>query len=165
MTTIGIDNGSTGTIGIITPELVLFEEVPTKKCLVGKAGKLIKRIDVKQLMSFLQMYAGPKTHAYVERPFTGRFLNAVLPAQRSFEAVLIALELLDIGYTVIDSKEWQSSILGQIKGSSERKNASMIRGREMYPNFASQIEDHGDADGLMIAHYYSKMESKALAKR
>lgn len=154
MTIIGIDNGTSGSIGIIGPHGVIFELIPIKDSLLGKAGKHIKRVNVTKLMDILAPYKERDIFAYVERPFTGQFLNAVLPAQRSFEAVLIALELLNIGYEVIDSKQWQLPILGQIKGSSELKKASMLRGCQMYPKLASSIKDHGDADGLLIAHHY-----------
>lgn len=154
-TTIGIDNGSTGSIGIIGPDYQSFTVMPTKKSLLGKAGKIVKRVDVNALMELLMPHAtAPGVYSYVERPFTGRFLNAVLPAQRAFEAVLIALELSGIGYTVIDSKEWQLAVLGKIKGSALLKEASKLRATQMYPAFTIDITRHGDADGLLMAHHY-----------
>jgi len=154
MTIIGIDNGTSGSFAIIGPNGVIFDEMPIKDSLLGKAGKHIKRIDVPKFMDILAHNKEKDIFAYVERPFTGQFLNAVLPAQRSFEAVLIALELLRIGYEVVDSKTWQVPVLGQIKGSSELKKASMLRGCQMYPKLTSAIKAHGDADGLLIAHHY-----------
>jgi hypothetical protein len=153
-TIIGIDNGTSGSYGIIGPDGVVFDIMPIKDSLLGKAGKHIKRIDVTKLMDIFAHNKGKDTFAYVERPFTGQFLNAVLPAQRSFEAVLIALELMRIGYEVVDSKTWQLPVLGQIKGSAELKKASMLRGCQMYPVHGAAIKEHGDADGLLIAHHY-----------
>jgi len=158
MTIIGIDNGTSGSFAIIGPNGVVFDEMPIKDSLLGKAGKHIKRIDVPKFMDILAHNKEKDIFAYVERPFTGQFLNAVLPAQRSFEAVLIALELLRIGYEVVDSKTWQVPVLGQIKGSSELKKASMLRGCQMYPKLTSAIKAHGDADGLLIAHHFAQIK-------
>ena len=154
-TIIGIDNGCTGTIGIIHEEGSLFEVMPTKQSLMGRAGKKVTRVDLSALTELLKPYTYTNNaYAYVERPFTGKFLNAVLPAQRTLEATLIGLELLGIGYTIVDSKEWQLEMLGKIKGSANLKEASMLRGMQMYPQFAAQIKKHGDADGLLMARYF-----------
>ena len=50
MTIIGIDNGTSGSYGIIGPNGVIFDEMPIKDSLLGKAGKHIKRIDVSKLI-------------------------------------------------------------------------------------------------------------------
>lgn len=157
-TIIGIDNGTSGSIAIISANGVIFEPVPTKKSLTGKSGKITTRIDVPVLSDLLVMSIGTLCMAYVERPFTGRFLNAVLPAQRSFEAVLIALEQLGIGYQVVDSKEWQKPMLGAVKGSANLKIASKAMGISLYPALKQAIEDHGDADSLLMAHHFAKLQ-------
>jgi hypothetical protein len=155
--TIGCDNGATGTIAIIGPNGSLFDYIPTMQTLQGRAGKVVTRVDHFGLKTWLeanieQPYS--RAYAYVERPFTGKFLNAVLPGQRAYEAVLIVLEQLGIGHETIDSKGWQKAILGDIKGSPALKQASKLRGIQMYPAHAAAIKSHGDADGLLIAHHY-----------
>lgn len=152
---IGIDNGTSGSYSIIAPNWVAFGSMPTKKSILGKKERVISRIDVQELNLLLVRAMGGK--AYLERPFTGRFLNAVLPAQRAFEAVLIALENLSIPYEVIDSKVWQKPILGDIKGSANLKEASRRKGIELYPDLKDMIEAHGDADGLLIAHHFATL--------
>jgi hypothetical protein len=168
--TIGIDNGTTGSIGIIVQDeqqnRAIFVETPSKMSILGKKERHIRRIDHFSLRELLTTYALLPSvnrknsnataiiHAYIERPFTGRFLGAVLPAQRSFEAVLIILEQLCIPYTVIDSKEWQKSQLPEIKGSKELKAASCALGRAKWLELAAMVLKHGDADGLLIADYY-----------
>ena len=67
---------------------------------------------------------------------------------------MITLENMGIGYRTIDSKEWQRSVLGEVKGSAALKIASRCRGIEMYPKHKTTIKKHKDADGLLIAHYY-----------
>jgi hypothetical protein len=168
--TIGIDNGTTGSIGFIVRDRAYFVETPSKMSILGKKERHIRRIDHQSLNELLMVNAikpmvlnnNVTVHAYIERPFTGRFMGAVLPAQRSFEAVLIVLEQLNIPYTVIDSKEWQKAQLPDVKGSKELKAASCALGRSKWPELAAMVLKHGDADGLMIADYYhNKVVSEA----
>ncbi len=157
--TIAIDNGTTGTIAILGPDTPFFDVVPTKEHLMGRAGKIIKRIDTADLLAtiFNRLPAdSSQISAYVERPFTGSamMINTTVLSARAHEAVLIVLERLAVGTATVDSKEWQAAMLGKVKGSAELKKASMLRGMAMYPQFAAQIKAHGDADALLMAHYY-----------
>ncbi len=159
--TIGVDNGSSGSIAIIGPDGVIFEPMPTKAAVMGKKGKMIKRIDHGRLDDLLIPYAdniGIEIHAYIERPFTGSamMINTTVLAARAFEAVCIVLEQAGIGYTDVDSKEWQAAILPGVKGTPELKLASRVLGVQKYPKLASKISDHGDADGLFIAQHYHR---------
>lgn len=159
-TTIGIDNGPTGTIGIIGPDGVIFEETPTTPCLhYGKKGTKTQRLDRGELIDMLCQIDPNKAMAFVERPFTGRFPAANISAARFYEATIIVLEDLKIGYEVVDSKVWQLPMLGKVKGSAALKEASRLRGVQIYPMHRMAIEDHGDADGLLIAHFFSKRGS------
>lgn len=162
--TIGIDNGVTGSIGIIGPDGTIFEPMPTKQALAGKSGKVFKRIDhgkLDDILHAIDCTSGVQAHAYVERAFTGSamMINTSLLSARSHEAVLIVLEQAGIGYTVVDSKEWQKAILGNVKGSAELKAASRIRGEQLYPALVKEVIDKGDADGLLIARYYHAKDS------
>jgi len=160
--TISIDNGTTGTVAILGPDTPFFDVVPTKKHLMGMAGKVITRIDTEEMIAMLfnRLPNGlnPKhgVSAYVERPFTGSpmMINTTVLSARAHEAVLIVMERLNVGTQTVDSKEWQKAMLGDVKGSANLKQASKLRGIAMYPQFAKQIKDHGDADGLLMAHYY-----------
>lgn len=164
MTTIGIDNGTTGSIGIIGPNHIRFLETPNKKSILGKAKRVIMRIDHEQL---LNLFSGilkdeyvSDVKAFIERPYTGTFVNAMLPGQRAFEATLVCLEIKKIPYEVVDSKEWQKSIIGDsTKGSEALKAASLKIGASLYPNLSDVIEDHGDADGLLIARHYHEIRA------
>jgi len=157
--TISIDNGTTGTVAILGPDTPFFDVVPTKKHLMGMAGKVITRIDTEELMTMIfnrvPLHRDVIT-AYVERPFTGSpmMINTTVLSARAHEAVLIVMERLNVGTQTVDSKEWQKAMLGDVKGSANLKQASKLRGIAMYPQFAKQIKDHGDADGLLMAHYY-----------
>lgn len=156
-TTIGIDNGPTGSIGIICPHGEIFEPMPAMDSLhYGKKGTISKRLDWKELRDLIVNTVGDDKPclAFVERPFTGQFVKTAISAARFFEATLIVLEDLGIGYRTIDSKVWQKPILGDVKGSANLKKASRLRGIEMYPEHATAIKQQKDADGLLIAHHF-----------
>jgi hypothetical protein len=161
MNIIGCDNGSTGTLAVIRDGVCLhFGPTPTKDALhYGKKGKLTKRLDRAAFRSGIEpLVDGGISRAYVERPFTGgpMMINAMLSARGFFEATLCALEDMGIGYEVVDSGEWQKAMLGAVKGSAELKKASMLRGIQIYPEWADAIKKHGDADALLIAHHYAR---------
>lgn len=162
-TTIAIDNGVTGSIAIIGPDGVFFEPVPTKEQLIGKAGKVVRRIDHVELAGWMhgQLEQARYIRAYIERPFTGSamMINTTVLSARAHEAVSIVLEQLGIGYETVDSKPWQASMLGAIKGSPALKKASMLRGMQMFPAHAKAIRDHGDADSLLMAQYYHNQQN------
>ena len=167
MTIIGIDNGQSGTIGIMRDgQAVCFVETPTMDTLhYGKKGKISQRLDRGALRNLLIHHADinamggeVKARAYVERPFTGgaMMINAMLSARSFYEATIITLEDLGIGYEVVDSGEWQKALLGAVKGSAELKKASMLRGIQLFPQYAEAIRKHGDADGLLISYHYAR---------
>lgn len=158
--TVGIDNGSTGSVGIIGPNGAIFEKVPTQPYLhYGKKGSIGQRLDRAALINLILGQIDKPTEianvrAYIERPFSGRFINSVVPAHRFFEATIIVMEDLKIGYEVVDSREWQPPILGNVKTSAKLKLASELRGVQLYPQLRDAIKSHGEADGLLIAHFF-----------
>lgn len=160
-TTLAVDNGVTGSVAVIGPDGVLFEAIPTKESLEGKAGKVVRRIDHAILRAILSNYSPRDTRCYIEKPFTGgpMFVNTMTLSARAYESVVIVMELLEIGTTTVSSKDWQRAMLGTVKGSAELKKASMLRGCQMYPALAAAIKDHGDADSLLMAHYYHKQNT------
>ena len=159
MTTIGIDNGSTGSIAVLGPSGALFESVPTRDCLhYGKNGTISQRLDGGAFALLIApfLHDSLDVRVFIERPFTGSpmMIKTMLASHRFFEATIIALEDLKLGYQVVDSREWQAALLGNVKTSALLKKASKLRGLQLYPALTAAIESHGDADGLLIAHYY-----------
>lgn len=161
-TIIGIDNGATGTIGIITPSQTYFIETPTEPYLhYGKKGSTSNRINRRELTKLIKTAIEGidinTVRVMIERPFTAgpMMIKAMLGAHRCFEATICVLEDLGLGYEVIDSAQWQVQVLGDVKGSAELKKASMLRGLQMYPQFSDLIRRHKDADGLLIAHHFA----------
>ena len=155
--TIGIDNGQSGSVAILgAPDGPLFFPVPTQDYLhYGKRGTVGKRLLRSGLALTLRLAkTWGNAYVYIERPFSGKFINAVLPAHRFYEATIIVFEDLELGYEVVDSQTWQKPVLGNVTGSANLKKASMLRGIQYYPALADVIRKHKDADGLLIAHHF-----------
>lgn len=155
-TYIGIDNGVSGTIGIISPAEVLFFETPVKSQQnYTKKQANISRIEWNELKTILSMFAPDNCFVLLERPMVNpaRF-NATTSALRSLESTLTVIEYLNLPHAYLDSKEWQKELLPQgIKGTDELKKASLDIGCRLFPAHANLIKRHKDADGLLIAEY------------
>lgn len=153
---IGIDNGSTGSIGIITPYAVFFFKTPAKKePSYTKKKQNVTRVDFLSLVDTLDALATDTCRAMIERPFVNpKMFKSTLSGIRALEATLCALEHLNIGYEYIDSKEWQKALLPEgTTGTPALKEASAAIGKRLYPQFKEAIDKQKDADGLLIAHY------------
>lgn len=158
---IGIDNGATGTIGILKDKnVLLFKGTPTIKVQdYTKKKKTISRLDVNDFRAELEyiktIYRDEPKLAILERPLVNpQLFNATVVAVRVFEAQLVILECLNIPYMFIDSKKWQRALLPQgTKGTPELKKASEDIGCRLFPQCKDLIMKHKDADGLLIAEY------------
>jgi len=152
-TYIGIDNGVTGTIGIINNESVCMLKTPVKKeQSYTKKKQNITRLDYQKMYDILKQY---NAFIVIERPMVnpGRF-KATVSAIRCLEATLIIIEQLGIPYQYIDSKNWQKFFIPSgIKGAADLKTASMQMGIRLFPELKSAIEKHGDADSLLMAEH------------
>jgi len=157
---IGIDNGSSGSLGIITEDgKVRFGTIPNKKeQSYTKKKQNITRVDVKSLESLLKEVSFDKDFlannifVLIERPMVNptRF-KASISAARALEAVLNVVELMGFAYQYIDSKEWQKALLPEgTEGTDELKKASLQIGTRLFPQVESK---HKDRDGLLIAEY------------
>jgi len=152
MNFIGIDNGVSGSIGIINGKGVFFFKTPVKKTLnYTKKKSYVTRIDFPALLELLSQFKD-NSFCLIERPMVnpGRF-QATASALRAFEATLIVLEELKIPHEVIDSKKWQKEFFPRgLKGTRELKKASIEVGKRLFP----EVEPiHDDFDGLLIAEY------------
>lgn len=158
---IGIDNGTSGSIGFYGESYAEFYLTPVKEELnYTKSKKFIKRIDQLALKNMLienikaANYELRNCLVIMERPYTGPQTNTVISGARAFESTLLAIEELGIPYRYTDSREWQKSVLPKgIVGSVELKKASKEIGcRLLGENFIKLIKSHKDADGFLIAY-------------
>lgn len=159
-TYIGIDNGVSGTIGIINEKVSLcysFQTPIIKQQDYTKAKKIVSRIESRELVKQLKAVIPNLKNSFtlVERPMVNpKRFAATASALRAHEAIITVLELLGMPYQFIDSKEWQKKMLPDgLKGSSEQKKASKDIGLRLFPQFSELIEKHGDADGILMAEY------------
>ena len=147
---IGIDNGVSGTIAILTDNETIFVKTPVKKEQdYTKAKKIITRVDVSALKELLEPFAND-AFILLERPLVNpnRFA-ATASALRCHEAELTVIEMLGIPFQFIDSKEWQKALLP--KGCDDTKKASLDIGNRLFPQFREF--KHPDRDALLIAEY------------
>jgi len=152
-TYIGIDNGVTGSIGLITEAYYSYYQTPTKKEQdYTKAVKNLTRIDVIRLREILSLLPNP--FAVIERPMVNpKRWAASMSAIRALEATISFLEANEIGFAFIDSKEWQRELLPKGCKAEALKTASHDIGIRMFPKVKETIEKQKDADGLLIAEY------------
>jgi hypothetical protein len=150
---IAFDNGVTGSIGIICSDgQSWFRETPVIKVRdYVKKDRNVHRIDVKALF----MYIPKEGVAIIERPMVNiRAFLATESALRSMEATMIALEIIGIPYTFIDSKEWQQEFISSaVIGKEGMKKASKEIAIELFPQHERLITKHGDGDGILMAEF------------
>lgn len=151
-TYIGIDNGTTGSVGIIGPEGTKFFLMPTfSELSYTKEKKNITRVDTEILKKRLSGLTNPIV--LLERPMVnpGRFA-ATLSAMRALEATLIIIEQLGYARMYVDSKQWQSEMLPNgLKGADALKQASKDIGKRLFPQFKDAYAK--DADSILIAEW------------
>jgi hypothetical protein len=116
-----IDNGTTGSIGVVKEKSSEFFLTPVVKCQdYTKKKKTITRIDGEELVNVLSKAMGNSQNVLfvLERPMINpaRF-NASIVAARAFEATLVIIEQFKCPYYPVDSKEWQGAMLP--KGKKE----------------------------------------------
>lgn len=149
----GIDNGTSGSIGVVCSDgTSAFIETPIIKCKsYTKKDQNITRINWRELLENIPKGA----IVMLERPLVNpRMFTATQSALRSLEATLIVLEMLDIEPIMVDSKSWQSMFISSaVIGHDAMKKASMEVGLRLFPSNGMFIKKHGDADGLLLAEF------------
>jgi hypothetical protein len=163
---IGIDNGTTGSIGVVNTDGSYSSYVctPTKKAQnYTKEKKEVTRIDTDSLEQVLKPYSSG--FAFLERPMVNpmRFV-ATVSAVRALEATLIVLEKLKIPFEYLDSKKWQHLLLpsgiwkvstttnGRTVQKADSKTLKKASKDVVTRMFANAMID-GDGEGLLIAEY------------
>lgn len=156
---IGIDNGVTGSWGVVGEKEMFLKPKTIKFRKYTKDEKYITRIDfssnLRVLNSIVKDIPLYQTLAVLERPMINprRFVSST-SALRCWESTLILMESIGIPYVYIDSKEWQKKMLSGFGalGAEELKKSSLEIGNKLYPQFSNH--KHPDRDGLLIASYY-----------
>jgi hypothetical protein len=156
-TYIGIDNGITGSIGIISGGEYYLFKVPTKSGQdYTKKKQNVTRIDCSEFTNLLYEYTenAADRKAVLERPFVNpRGFQATASALRCMEAEMIILEMLGIPFEFIDSRAWQKEFLPTGARGPELKTTSRDKGIQLFPLYEEEIRKMKDADGLLIAEW------------
>ena len=162
---IGIDNGTSGTIGILGEHNNIFIETPIiKEQSYTKKKEMISRVDINRLYEILtramqyEECEPSDCMVVMERPLINpQMFKTSMSASRTLEAELCVVEMLSMPHVYIDSKQWQKELLPQgVKGSTELKKASKDIGMRMFPAHTELIARHKDADGILIAYWARK---------
>ena len=152
---IGVDNGVTGTIGVVGEEIepkICHTPVKKEQNYTKKRDN-ITRLDANGFADILKQFDAKDVMVVMERPMVNptRF-KATTSALRCFEAELTLIEHFGFPYCYVDSKDWQRELLPKgIKGADEQKKASKDIGKRLFPQLADF--KHSDFDGLLIAEY------------
>lgn len=159
---IGIDNGVSGSIGVLSPAgaCVYHEMSPTVQALnYTKRKAWLRRIDHVELARMLGAFL-PNARCAVERPMVnpGRFM-ATASALRALESTLIILEGLRIPYEYVDSRQWQKALLPSGLHKEELKSASDAVCARLFPE--RKMKTAGDGDSLLIAEWLRRKYEKA----
>jgi len=162
---VGIDNGVSGSIGIIYQDEacrgVYYYPMPTfKEQDYTKSKKNITRIQWRRLRKLLKMAMksldtpAEQVQIMIERPMVNpsRF-RATGSALRALEATLIVLNSLKLSWVFVDSREWQKELLPKDAKGADLKTASCSIGIRMFPSCEKTITKQKDADGLLIAEH------------
>lgn len=161
---IGIDNGVTGSIGIIDPidfgiyGKPTFQKIPiiTQQNYTKKKGN-ISRVNSKELGLIFKKYLNYFEFdilVILERPLVNpTMFKATLSAVRCLESTLCLLEYFQFPYMYVDSKKWQRELLPKDCHGPELKQASHDIGIRLFPHLKKEIDKHKDADGILIAEW------------
>jgi hypothetical protein len=157
-----VDNGVTATIGAVSEEgdWSFFMKVPTYSAQEYMTSKVrhMTHIDQDVFRAYLEtlMVTGPLV-LVTERPLVNpKLFKATMSGVRAHEILLATLRTLGIElHATWDSRVWQEPVLGLFeKGCSKVKSSEV--GTALYPEHAALIKSHGDADGILMAHYLRK---------
>jgi len=150
---IGIDNGVTGSIGIIDRGSayiysmpVVYEQSYTKK------KQMITRVNFDEFVKILSPYKNKNVLVVIERPMVNpaRF-KATISAIRCLEAVLICIEQNKFPRIYCDSKEWQKELLPKNVDKKDLKRISLDVARRFFPKV--DFAKIKDGDALLIAEW------------
>lgn len=163
---IGIDNGSTGSIGIQeytskgVRQRVRFFLTPTYMMQdYQKRAKRISQLDMPTLRKVLRRYRedGWEVHIAMERPFTGQFQSATVCAARIHQQYIDMFYFMRLPTPqIIDSKQWQGKFLPKGTRKEQLKTLSMELAMKRWPKYADVMQKHKDADGMWICEWMRK---------
>lgn len=153
------DNGVSATIGAVSEDgkWTMFRKVPVyrEREYMTTKTRFMTHLDQDGVAEILRDLASRGTLVLVtERPFVNpRMFKATMSGVRAHEILLATLRTTGVVlHATWDSKHWQKPMLGDCD-KGDTKPRSMEVGCALYPRHADDIRRHGDADGLLMAHW------------
>lgn len=158
---IGIDNGVSGSIGILHPCHSEFVKTPvTFGQDYVKRSQNVTRCNVPVLRDMLEAHVKHASRSFIliERPMVNpRMFKATVSAVRCLESQWILMDELAKKYGTVfgfvDSKEWQKKQLPVGAKGPELKLRSLQVGCRLFPEHSESISKQKDADGILIARH------------
>ena len=154
---IGIDNGVSGAVTILSETGMVLEHIktPIKNHLnYTKKKSFINRVDFKKMKDVLCTGIGSTPFCMIERSMINPMRwNASVSAIRCMEATEIILEELEIPYQWIDSKEWQRALLPSGLVKEQLKKAADDVAKRLFPKLKVV-----NSDSLLIAEYCRRVK-------
>jgi hypothetical protein len=154
---VGIDNGTSGAIGVVSDNSTLNFWWPTpikNELSYTKTKQYISRVDFPKLMELFKdgiLCWNVPVRVVMERPRVNpKQFKTTLSAMRSLEATLILIEDLKLPFSYVDSRDWQKDMLPSGIQDKELKKASKQIGKRLFPT-----TDFGksDCDAILIAEW------------
>ena len=159
-TYLGVDNGCTGSMGIIYPDGEWhYVKTPVKKDLnYTKTKQFINRIDHTKFYNLCyrakekaKVKSDKNILVLLERPMINPTRwKATQSALRAIESQLVMIESLLLPYQFIDSKEWQKEMLPKGVKKEQLKIASTKVAERLFPKSCKKMDD---GDGILIAEF------------
>ena len=157
-TYLGIDNGTSGSIAIISSDgqLLNWHKTPSFPYThYTQKGKFIGRLDRNAFREILMPYVDTPVMVVLENPFINgsrpELINVSCVASRTDEATVIVLEDLMIPFQHIAAKTWQKDMLPSNMSEGETKKASRDVAKRLFPKF--EIPKGCDGDAILIAEW------------
>lgn len=178
---IGIDNGSTGAIGVLGLEKALYVKTPVVKVRdYKKAASYVTRVDHVKLKEFLYSVLSRTTDVSVllEPPMVNIFtFKATASALRALETTLVVLEQLGLsavnpgdiasGYQFVLAKDWQAEVFkdvivpmkARLKAQGD-KGASNVFGTRTIPKdtFKRWSREYGEKLYPELSEHFHKVK-------
>jgi hypothetical protein len=154
---IGIDNGVTGSIAVLTGNGVFVHWCPTptfEEPNYTKKGSMIRRILRQELALVLAPYVGANLKVLVEYPLINPaavFIHTTFSAARSLEATISTLEDLKIPFEYMYAPTWQKAMLPYGLARTQLKKASRDIAHRLYPKLV--LPNGADGDAVLLAEY------------
>ena len=153
---VGIDNGVSGSIGIInteTQEVRVFPTPVKKELNYTKEKAMLNRIDRAKVKEIFEIFGDTPTDrilVILERPMINpKRWKASVSAIRALESTITIFEDLNLPFIYVDSKEWQKDMLPKGTAGDDLKEASLLVARRLFPN----LDFKKDGDGILIAEW------------